>query len=76
MSSIKEIKILSALEKLYDCDRIPAAEYKGFSMLKNEKKSFIHWKKSQTGVIFPDYHCIKKITGFFSKKSKQNDLER
>ena len=40
MSSIKEIKILSSLEKLYDSDKIPEKSYKGFSMLKNEKKSF------------------------------------
>lgn len=40
MNSIKEIKILSSLEKIYDCDKIPDVEYKGFSMLKNEKKSF------------------------------------
>ena len=40
MTNIKEIKILSSLEKIYDSDKIPADEYKGFSMLKNEKKSF------------------------------------
>lgn len=40
MDNIKEIKILSSLEKIYDSDKMPAAEYKGFSMLKNEKKSF------------------------------------
>ena len=40
MSSINKIKILSSLEKLYDSDCLPEAEYKGFSMLKNEKKSF------------------------------------
>ena len=36
---------------------------------KNQKKSFMHWKKSQTGVIFSDYHCILKNNGLFSKKS-------
>ena len=40
MSNIKDIKIISSLEKIYDCDKIPDVEYKGFSMLKNEKKSF------------------------------------
>lgn len=40
MSDIKDIKILSSLEKLYDCDKLPTVEYKSFSMLKNEKKSF------------------------------------
>ena len=40
MNGIKDIKILSSLEKIYDSDRMPATEYKGFSMLKNEKKSF------------------------------------
>ncbi len=40
MSSINNIKVLSSLEKLYDSDKIPEREYKGFSMLKNEKKSF------------------------------------
>ena len=40
MTHIKNIRILSSLEKIYDSDSMPAAEYKGFSMLKNEKKSF------------------------------------
>ena len=40
MSDIKNIKILSSLEKIYDSDVMPDVEYKGFSMLKNEKKSF------------------------------------
>ena len=40
MSDIKNIKILSSLEKLYDSDKMPATEYNGFSMLRNEKKSF------------------------------------
>ena len=40
MANIKEIKILSSLEKIYDSDEMPTAEYKGFSMLNNEKKSF------------------------------------
>lgn len=40
MSHIKDIKILSSLEKIYDSDNLSQTEYKGFSMLKNEKKSF------------------------------------
>ena len=40
MTNIKDVKILSSLEKIYDNDKMPTAEYKGFSMLKNEKKSF------------------------------------
>ena len=40
MTNIKDIKILSSLEKIYDNDKMSTAEYKGFSMLKNEKKSF------------------------------------
>ncbi len=40
MNSINSIKIMSSLEKLYDTDKITEREYKGFSMLKNEKKSF------------------------------------
>ncbi len=34
------VKILSSLEKLYHGDKVPAGEYKGFSMLNNERKSF------------------------------------
>ncbi len=40
MANIKEIKILSSLRKIYDRDKMPTDGYKGFSMLKNEKKSF------------------------------------
>ena len=40
MENIKEIKIISPLEKIYDCDTIPEKSYDSFSMLKNEKKSF------------------------------------
>ena len=40
MSQIKEIKIISSLEKIYDSDSIPAKALESFSMLKNEKKSF------------------------------------
>lgn len=40
MGNIKEIKIISSLEKLYDSDSIPAKALDSFSMLRNEKKSF------------------------------------
>lgn len=39
MTEIKDIRVLSPLEKLYNEDAIPAEAYKGFSILKNEKKS-------------------------------------
>ncbi len=35
-----EITILSSLEKIYHGDTLPPKNYEGFSMLKNEKKSF------------------------------------
>lgn len=40
MNCITNIKVISSLEKLYDTDNIPERELKGFSMLRNEKKSF------------------------------------
>lgn len=40
MANIKEIKIISSLEKVYDEDKILQRELTGFSMLRNEKKSF------------------------------------
>ncbi len=40
LNNINSIKIISSLEKLYDTDKMPIADYHGFSMLKNEKKSF------------------------------------
>ena len=40
MSFITAIKVLSSLEKIYPEDSSPSVEYCGFSMLKNEKKSF------------------------------------
>lgn len=35
-----EIRILSSLEKIYHNDTLPSKDHNGFSMLKNEKKSF------------------------------------
>ncbi len=40
MSCIKDIKVISSLEKIYDEDKMPIETISGFSMLKNEKKSF------------------------------------
>ena len=40
MTEIKDIKILSSLEKIYNEDKMPKSELKEFTMLKNEKKSF------------------------------------
>lgn len=37
---IEAIKFISSLEKLYDNDKLPESDYKKFSMLRNEKKSF------------------------------------
>ncbi len=39
MAEIKDIKVLSPLEKLYDEDKMPSEAYEGFSILKNERKS-------------------------------------
>lgn len=40
MEHIKTLRLMSSLEKLYDTDGIPSNGYRGFSMLRNEKKSF------------------------------------
>ncbi len=40
MSEKVTLKLLSSLEKVYQNDMLPENDYKGFSMLKNEKKSF------------------------------------
>lgn len=40
LSDIKEIKIISSLEKVYDEDNMPQGEVKYISLLRNEKKSF------------------------------------
>ncbi len=38
--NITDLKIISPLEKIYDRDKMPEEEFKSFSILKNEKKSF------------------------------------
>ena len=40
MSKKVNLRILSSLEKIYHNDKLPENDYSGFSMLKNEKKSF------------------------------------
>lgn len=40
MANIKDIKLISSLEKLYDSDGMPVKVLESFSMLRNEKKSF------------------------------------
>ena len=35
-----KVKAISSIEKIYDTDEMPNVEFKGFSILKNEKKSF------------------------------------
>ena len=40
MNSIKNMKIISSLEKIYDSDKMPSEELKRFTLLRNEKKSF------------------------------------
>ena len=42
MARIKEIKVLSSLEKIYDSDKMPTVGYKGFSMPKK------YWTKKFT----------------------------
>ena len=40
MNNSVSVRILSSLEKIYHNDKLPKKDYEGFSMLKNEKKSF------------------------------------
>ena len=40
MNCISNVKLISSLEKIYDNDSMPLKDFKSFSMLKNEKKSF------------------------------------
>lgn len=40
MNKTISIKLLSPLEKIYHNDKLPDCDYKGFSMLKNEKNLF------------------------------------
>ena len=53
-----ELRLLSSLEKIYHNDTLPQKDYKGFSMLKNEKKSF------QVAVV-----CDKEFNGALSVSS-------
>ncbi len=58
-----ELRLLSSLEKIYHNDTIPQMDYKGFSMLKDEKKSF------QVAVI-----CDKEFNGTLSVLSNINNI--
>lgn len=40
MVNVKELKVVSSLEKIYPGDEIPAASLESFTLLRNEKKSF------------------------------------
>ena len=40
MNIIKDMKIISSLEKIYDCDKMPTEALKSLSLLRNEKTSF------------------------------------
>ncbi len=64
MDNWVEIKILSSLEKIYHNDSLPKDNYKGFSMLKNEKKSF------QIAVA-----CDKDFTGKIVFNSKVENIK-
>ncbi len=57
MSEKVTLKVLSSLEKIYHNDKLPENDYSGFSMLKNEVKSFqiaVESKADFTGNIIID----------------------
>ncbi len=63
MSNVDTLKFISSLEKLYDNDKAPKADYCGFSMLKNEKKSFqlVVEASSDTETDFTIHTDIEKV---------------
>lgn len=65
MDKCVELRILSSLEKLYHNDNLPDKDYTGFSMLKNEKKSF------QVVV-----NCDNEFTGILSISSNINNVRK
>ncbi len=65
MDKCVELKILSSLEKIYHYDKLPETDYKGFSMLKNEKKSF------QVTVV-----CDKEFNGTLSVSSRIKNIRK
>lgn len=60
-----ELRLLSSLEKIYHNDTLPQKDYKGFSMLKNEKKSF------QVAVV-----CDKEFNGALSVSSHIKNIRK
>ncbi len=64
MDKSVSIKLLSPLEKIYHNDKLPVCDYKGFSMLKNEKKSF------QVAV-----ECNEDFIGCLSVSSKIDNIK-
>ena len=60
-----ELRLLSSLEKLYHYVTLPQMDYKGFSMLKNERKSF------QVAVI-----SDKEFNGTLSISSNINNIHK
>ena len=65
MDKCVELRILSSLEKLYHNDNLPDKDYTGFSMLKNEKKSF---------QVF--VNCDNEFTGTLSISSNINNIRK
>ncbi len=75
MADIKEIKILSSLEKIYDSDKMPIAEYKGFSMLKNEKKSFqLAVEVNEDCELSPEYASTVKDIHIYTVEHVKSDF--
>ncbi len=66
MSEIIDIKAVSSLVKLYDSDKLPEDELKGFSALKNEKKSFqiLIETEDETQVSFFAESDLKNIKAY------------
>ena len=63
MEKSVSVRILSSLEKIYHNDNLPEMDYKGFSMLKNERKSF------QIAV-----ECEYEFVGYLSITSDINNI--
>ena len=51
MVNVKELKVISSLEKIYPGDKIPEASLERLTLLKNEKKSFQVAVESEEGEI-------------------------
>lgn len=68
------LKIISSLEKLYDNDKMPQNELKGFSLLKDEKKSFqVAIESSGKGkVTFSVESTLKNLKAYIVKHIKSD----